>query len=94
MEMEGKLFQVGIVNNLTVFIFTRDSSFRTIEGYSLGTAFGSLPKYLRKNVEEELGFSYWIELKSGWRLGFCIGKSCTEHAPVDTSKVSFVFKRK
>lgn len=94
MKIDGKLFQVGIVDHDTVFIFTRDPSFRTIEGYGLGTPYGSLSKSLKREVVKEPGFSYWVELNSGWKLGYCIGKSCTDHNPVDTSKVNFVFRRK
>ena len=90
----GSKFQVVIQDKDTIFMYTRDTSFKTPEGYGVGGHFGSLPKSLKKAVLKEPGFIYWVSLKSGWRLGFCEGSSCTDHVPFDSSKIDFIYKRK
>ena len=90
----GSKFQVVIQDKDTIFMSTRDTTFKTPEGYGVGGHFGSLPKSLKKAVRKEPGFIYWVSLKSGWRLGFCEGSSCTDHVPFDSSKIDFIYKRK
>ena len=90
----GAKFQVVLSNTDTIFMSTRDTVFKTPEGFGVGTAFGSLPKYLKEKLSEESGFAYRINLKSGWILGFCEGSSCTTSMPADSSIVDIVFKRK
>lgn len=93
MIIGGTTFQVGLRDNDTLFIFTRDSTFLTPENYHVGTLFGDLTEELKDNLKEEPGFTYWIDLASGWKLGFCVGIGCTENKPVDSSKVNCIFKR-
>lgn len=93
-EIGGSEFQLVRRDGDTLFLSTRDSHFKTPEGYGVGTSFRVLPENLRKQVSKEPGFSYAVNLKSGWVLGFCEGSSCTDKEPVDTSKVDMVYKRK
>jgi hypothetical protein len=91
--IEGSEFQVVVRDNDTLFLSTRDSIFRTPENYHIGTLYGDLPQKLKDSVKEEPGFSYWVDAPSGWRLGFCIGKTCTDYKPLESSTVDYIFER-
>jgi hypothetical protein len=85
-------FQIVVIGNDTTFISTKDSNFVTPEGYRIGCRFGDLSRQLKDNIKKEPGFTYWIDLHSSWKLGFCIGSTCTDYTPLDSSTVDFIFK--
>lgn len=77
----------------TIYIQTMDPNFQTKEGYHVNSQFKDLPKELQKKVQNMPGWGYYIELESGWQLGFCEGRTCTDQAPSQNSTVKWVFKR-
>ena len=79
--------------NDTVYLQTRDASFKTLEGYHVGTDWNSIHNEHRSNLEKMPGWGYYIELDSGWNLGFCEGQSCTDSAPTQGSVVKWIFRR-
>jgi hypothetical protein len=76
----------------TVKIWTNDQNFITSEGFKLGTTWKELPVILQENVNKLSGWGYYVNLDSGWMLGFCEGTTCTDNPPVDTSKVKWIEK--
>ncbi len=78
----------------TSFIGTWDKSFQTPEGYQVGTSLQQIKKAYRDKLLQEPGWGYFIELPSKWCLQFVVGQTATDHAPADTSKVTYVFKRR
>jgi len=77
----------------TSFIGTRDTSFITPEGFKVGMSLHQIRKKYRDKLLEEPGFGYFIVLPSKWCLQFIVGQTMTEHAPTDTNKVSYIYKR-
>ncbi|MFC4739779.1 hypothetical protein ACFO3U_07195 [Flavobacterium ponti] len=80
-------------NSDTVALTTYDEKFETIEGYKVGTKWKNISKVLRDSVYKHSGFGYYIELESGWNLGFCIGVTCTDNHPTNNSEVKSIRKR-
>lgn len=78
----------------TIYLSTSDRLFQTPEGQRIGTTFAEIPEKLRKSLQEEAGWGYYIKLPSGWNLGFCEGAGCTDSEPTNASKVKWIFKRK
>ncbi|MAX81845.1 MAG: hypothetical protein CL843_16905 [Crocinitomicaceae bacterium] len=72
---------------------TEDSSFRTPEGFHVGTKWNELPIELQNSVNKIPGWGYYVRLNSHWQLGFCEGESCTDSKPKDESSVKWIFKR-
>jgi hypothetical protein len=77
----------------TSFIGTRDKSFITPEGYRVGMSLRQIKKKYRDKLLEEPGFGYFIVLPSKWCILFTVGQTMTEHAPTDTNKVSYIYRR-
>jgi len=77
----------------TSFIGTWHKSFMTPEGYKVGMSLQRVKKEYRDNLLKEPGWGYYIELPSKWNLQFVVGQTATEHVPVDTTKVTYIFKR-
>jgi hypothetical protein len=92
--IDGIEFTAVLRQEDTLYLMTNNRKFVTPEGYRVGMQLKELNKSLRKNLQKEPGWGYYAKLKSGWNLGFCEGSSCTEHYPLDTSKVYWAFKRK
>jgi hypothetical protein len=76
----------------TIKLWTNDNKFITKEGFKIGTSWDDIPKTLQDSVYKESGHGYFIELESGWTLGFCIGKTCTDNHPNKQSKVNWIKK--
>ena len=101
---QSRPFQTVIANNIsyqlvlnskgdTNFVGTSDTSFITSEGYKVGTSLKQIENKYRKNLHKDPGWGYFIKLPSQWSLQFFIGRTGTNHAPVDSTKVAYVFKR-
>lgn len=78
----------------TTFWATRDLNFKTLEGYSVGNQLKDISEFQKEGIYKELGFGYLIELNSGWQLGLCEGKSCTDKIPTENSTIKWIQKRK
>ena len=78
----------------TNFIGTWDKSFVTPEGYKVGMSLQQIKMKYRDKIQKEPGWGYYIELPSKWNLQFVVGKTTTDHAPADSNKVSYIFKRR
>jgi hypothetical protein len=72
---------------------TNDEKFVTPEGFKVGTLFKNLPIEIKNSIKQMSGWGFYAELNSGWQLGFCEGKSCTDHEPKEESKVKWIFKK-
>lgn len=92
-KIDGFNFDLVKTENDTTYLATRDKSFRTPEGYEVGTMFLELAKDIQGNLTKEPGWGYYYKLSLGWALGFCEGNSCTDNYPKDSSKVKWIFKR-
>jgi len=92
-KFDGHNFDLVIEKNDSIYMATSDSLFLTHDNYHVGMTWSEIPKALRKKLQKETGWGYYIELPSGWSLGFCEGASCTDTAPTDNSKVKWIFKR-
>lgn len=93
-KFEGHNFDLVIEKNDSIYMATSDSLFLTHDKYHVGMTWAEIPNTLRKKLQKETGWGYYIELPSGWSLGFCEGASCTDMEPTDSSKVKWIFKRK
>ena len=78
----------------TIYLATSDPDFITSEKFRVGTKLGQIPLTIRKNVQTESGWGYYIPLKSGWNLAFCEGSACTDQKLTDHSEIKWIFKRK
>lgn len=78
----------------TAFWKTADPNFKSLEGYSIGTKWQDISLKYRAQLMKQAGWAYYIKLPSDWNLAFCIGETCTNHSPHDSSEVSFLFKMK
>jgi hypothetical protein len=90
----GIKFDLVLEKKDTLYLSTSDNRFLTPENYRSGMLFSEIPAALKKKLEKETGWGYYIALPSGWNLGFCEGASCTDAEPVDSSKVKWIFRRK
>jgi hypothetical protein len=77
----------------TQYLSTRSKQFLTPEGYSVGMSLDGVNKTLQKDIVKEHGWGYYIQLESGWNLGFCEGNSCTDNSLQDSSTIDWIFKR-
>jgi len=77
----------------TVKLWTKDNKFITKEGFKIGTKWKEIPKELQDSTYKLPGFGYYVELKSGWNLGFCIGNTCTDNYPFNKSEVIWIEKQ-
>lgn len=77
----------------TIYLQTMDPTFHTAEGYHVNTLYRDLSQEDQKKLQKMAGWGYYIELKSGWQLGFCEGESCTDSRPNGSSTVKWIFKR-
>lgn len=75
------------------FWSTRDDKFKTKEGYSVGKKLKEISQTEKERIYKVPGFGYLIELNSGWQLGFCEGKSCTDEIPNENLIVKWIQKR-
>ncbi len=91
--IRGSKFDLVIQKGDTIYLSTSDHLFRIPEKLHVESTFAEIPRNLRKNLSREPGWGYYIELPSGWNLGFCEGTSCTDSEPTDSSKVKWIFKR-
>lgn len=73
---------------------TNDKKFITPEGFKVGTQLKSLPLEISNSMRKMRGWGFYAELNSGWKVGFCEGKSCTDNEPNEESKVKWIFKTK
>ncbi len=87
-------FDLVLKNRDTIYLETSDNKFVTKEGIRVGKKLSELPLNIRQSLTEEYGWGYFYTLPSGWSIGFCEGKSCTESYPKDDSKIKWIFKRK
>ncbi|MCL9804886.1 hypothetical protein NAT51_05105 [Flavobacterium amniphilum] len=87
-------FDLAVKNKDTVYLQTTDSKFITKEGIYVGKKLWELPFYIKQNLTKEDGWGFFYNLPSGWSIGFCEGKTCTENYPKDDSAVKWIFKRK
>jgi len=78
----------------TTFWTTRDLKFKTPEGYRVGNQLKNISELEKDGIYKETGFGYLIELNSGWQLGLCEGKSCTDSIPTENSTIKWIQKRK
>lgn len=92
-KIGGCKFDLVMSNNDTAYLATMDRKFQTPKGYRVGTNFSELSKDAQENLIKELGWGFYYKLPSGWALGFCEGKSCTENLPTNSSRVRWIFKR-
>ncbi|KJD32474.1 hypothetical protein PK35_09690 [Tamlana nanhaiensis] len=76
------------------FVSTKDKKFRTPEGYYVGTKRLDILQNDIVQIQTERGYGHFIALKSGWKLGFCEGGSCTSSDLKDTSEVKWIMVRK
>jgi hypothetical protein len=90
----GSYFDLVIEKNDSIYMATSDSLFLTHDKFHVGMTWEEIPSTLRKKLQKETGWGYYIKLPSGWNLGFCEGVSCTDTAPMDSSEVKWIFKRK
>ncbi|WP_430405482.1 hypothetical protein [Fluviicola sp.] len=93
-KFDGHNFDLVIEKNDSIYMATSDTLFLTHDKYHVGMTWSEIPKALQKKLQKETGWGYYIELPSGWSLGFCEGASCTDMKPTDSSKVKWLFKRK
>jgi len=77
----------------TINLWTTDYKFVTKEGFKIGTKFSELPKTLQNSAYKLSGYGYFVKLNSGWTLGFCVGKTCTDNYPDNQSKVAWIKKQ-
>lgn len=93
--INGSSFNAVIEENKdTVYLATNDTKFQTPEKYRVGMKFSQIPIELKHSINREIGWGYYLKLKSNWCLGFCEGKSCTDQPITPDSKVKWIFKRK
>ena len=77
----------------TISIKTFDKKFIVNEGYKIGTKWKDISKELTDSSYELFGFGYYVELKSGWNLVFCVGNTCTDSFPDENAEVKYIEKR-
>ena len=84
-----------VINELhdTVYWETSDSKFLTPEGCHTGMALKDLESSVQKSVTSIPGWGYVANLKSGWNIAFCIGKSCTDSPPSSESIIGWIYKK-
>ena len=87
-------FDLVVKNKDTIYMQTNDAKFKTKEGYSVGRKLSELPSLIKKSLIKENGWGYFYTLASGWSIGFCEGKTCTENYPNDDAEIKWIFKRK
>jgi hypothetical protein len=87
-------FKLVVENKDTIYLSTNEVKFIVKEGYNVGTKFSELPLLIKENLNVENGWGYFYTLPSGWSIGFCEGKSCTDNYPKEDSKIAWIFKRK
>ena len=87
-------FDLVAENKDTIYLATNEPKFIVKEGYNVGTKFSELPAMIKQNLTTESGWGYFYTLPSGWSIGFCEGKSCTDNYPNENSKIKWIFKRK
>jgi hypothetical protein len=92
-KFDGHNFDLVIEKNDSIYMATSDSTYLTHDKYHVGMTWAEIPKALQKKLQKEAGWGYYIELPSGWSLGFCEGASCTDTPPTDSSKVKWIYKR-
>ena len=93
-NIDGINFTLVKQNEDTIYLSTTSNQFLTPEGYGVGMRFRQLNQNLKKRLQKEPGWGYYAKLNSGWNIAFCVGNSCTDHYPVDTSTIDWIFKRK
>jgi hypothetical protein len=77
-----------------IYWSTNDNNFQTPEGYSVGMNWSKIPQELKNSIGKMTGWGYYINLNSGWQLGFCEGSTCTDSDPNNLSNIKWIFKRK
>ncbi|MFT5778298.1 MAG: hypothetical protein ACI837_001254 [Crocinitomicaceae bacterium] len=77
----------------STYLSTSDVNFITPEGFKVGNTWGDIDENYRLELARMPGWAYYIELDSGWQLGFCEGQSCTDLAPINTSRIKWIFRR-
>jgi len=94
MKINNIEYSYSLDKNLdTVKLWTKDNKFITKEGFKIGTKWKEIPKELQDSTYKLPGFGYYVELKSGWNLGFCIGNTCTDNYPFNKSEVIWIEKQ-
>ncbi len=81
------------VSRHITFVQVTDSTAYTPEGIRPGTQYSVAKDFAVGELYCEPGWAYYIELLSGWQAAFCLGSSCTDFPPEDSTPVSFFFKR-
>jgi hypothetical protein len=94
-KIKGINFNLVLDGADTTYLATKEESFVTPEGLSVGMQLSELPTGIQKGLTKEPGWAYYYKLPSKWSLGFCEGTSCTDNYPYPTShsKVKWIFKR-
>jgi hypothetical protein len=77
----------------TLYTGTQDTAFETPEGFKIHHRLSDIPEAFKSSMEQEPGWGYYIQLPSGWCLGFCEGPSCTDRLPSPESEIKWIFKR-
>lgn len=78
----------------TIYLATMEPKFITKEGIRVGTKVSELPISIQQNLIKYPGWGYIYKLASGWSIGFCEGKTCTDSYPKTDSKIKWIFKRR
>jgi hypothetical protein len=92
--LNGREFQVVTNNNGdTTYWQTTDTNFISPEGFNVGLKWNKLPNKLRAGAKKMTGWGFYINLESGWQLGFCEGETSTDSELTNESKVKWIFKR-
>lgn len=81
-------------NHDTIYLQTMEPKFVTKEGIRVGTKVSELPISIQQNLIKYPGWGYIYKLASGWSIGFCEGKTCTDSYPKADSKIKWIFKRR
>ena len=80
-------------SKLIRYIEIKDKGFVSEEGAHTGMTLSEISKLTTENLIEERGWAYYVPLPSGWFAAFCVGQGCTSGAVVNSSVVSWLFKR-
>jgi len=87
------VFLLDTKNNVS-FISTDDPKFTTIDGFAVGASFQEIFDKTGAEIQERIGYGFFISLSDEWKAGFPIGQTASEGLMSKDSVVSYFFKDK
>ena len=91
--VDSVVYDLGVTKDGEVrYISTADEAFATPEGLTVQSSLNDCRQFSERSGGPFPGWGYLLRLESGWCAAWCVGYTCGEQAPDDTTAIGWFYK--